>query len=173
MVRYGIFWSDQLYIILSFFFPVFSVKRHPKSSFKQNLYFVFWSAWSRKLTLIRNSVNFASQFRTDILYCDSCLQIGWMIETLAHIVSLFPWPIILGTYKHDIPRRLRELYELWTIRNCKEVMHLRDFLPNISPERSRKVKFKSAAKSVFYTNYRYFKIKSREKLSNLNWTSGM
>ena len=29
MVRYGIFWSDQLYIILSFFSPVFSVKRHP------------------------------------------------------------------------------------------------------------------------------------------------
>ena len=113
-----------------FFFSRFlSRKTSWKRSFKQNLYFVFWGAWYRKLTLIRNSVNFASQFRTDILYCDSFLQIGWMIETLAHVVSLFPWPFILGTYKHDIPRRLQELYELWTNQKLQRSYAFKRFSP--------------------------------------------
>ena len=72
---YFLEWSIVFYE--SFLFSrILSKKTSWKSSFKQNLYFVFLSAWSRKLTLIRSSVNFASQFRTDILYCDSCLQIG-------------------------------------------------------------------------------------------------
>ena len=120
------------YILFEVFFSRFlSRKTSWKRSFKQNLYFVFWGAWSRKLTLIRNSVNFASQFRTDILYCDSCLQISWMIETLAHVVSLFPWPFILaiGTYKHDIPRRLQELYELWTNQKLQRSYAFKRFSP--------------------------------------------
>ena len=121
------------YILFEVFFSRFLSRKTSwkRRGFKQNLYFVFWGAWSRKLTLIRNSVNFASQFRTDILYCDSCLQIGWMIETLAHVVSLFPWPFILaiGTYKHDIPRRLQELYELWTNQKLQRSYAFKRFSP--------------------------------------------